>query len=81
MGLRNRKRTPLELERPTVKPFFNVVVSVFAPRTDVTGVAKPLFNGRIRELAAERLRMPCARLNASLLDAIRGVELRGRYGV
>ncbi len=63
----------LALGKLTVKPFFKVVVWVFAPAGDVTGVAKPRLNGRMAELAA-RLRMPCARLKVSLLDAIRVVR-------
>lgn len=53
----------------TVKPFLSVVVCVFAPTGDDTGVAKPRFKGRTADRAA-RLRIPEARFNASLLDAI-----------
>lgn len=56
-------------EEHTVKPFFNVVVCVLAPRGVVTGEAKPLFNDR-RADGAARLRTPWARFNASRRDAI-----------
>ena len=49
----------------TVRPFFNVVVSVLTGRD--TGVAKPRRNGAER---AARPRRPWLRLRASLRDAI-----------
>lgn len=64
--------------RLTVRPFFNVVVWVFAPTGDDTGVAKPRFN-ELRAGAAARLRMPWARFKASLRDAI-GTVMDGGWG-
>ena len=62
----------------TVRPFLSVVVCVFAPMGEATGVAKPRFNG-LRAGPAARLRIPWARFNASLRDAI-GTVMGGRAG-